>query len=99
MSKVCINDTHETLYVIIRLKNRNGVKDLLLTPSRNNWHFGIFNKPVEKFYVLTSFKKENRSLVFGTYKNNFIGYFFDCLLHNVRFSLHRASSTMRSLRS
>lgn len=88
MSKVCINDSHKTLYTVICLKNRNGVKDFLLTSSRNNRYFWIFNKLVEKFFVLTSFEEEDRSLVFGAYKKNFIGYFVACLIHNVRTILH-----------
>ncbi len=88
MSKVCINDTHETLYTIILLKNRNGVKDILFAPSRNNRRFGIFNKSLEKLYVIIPFEKENSSLILVAYKENFISYIIACLLHNISFSLH-----------
>ena len=49
----------------------------------------IFHRQsVEKSFVLTPFEEENRALVFGAYKKNFIGYFVACLIHNVRITLH-----------
>ena len=88
VSKIGIDYSQEALYTIMRFESFNGLENILLPPSRDNRHFGIFDKSAEKFLVIISLEDEHRSIVCVAYEKNFIGNGVACLIHNVSLPVH-----------